>query len=83
MKVARKAASVALTCIMFAGNPGHAQDMSIAWLKAAEDLPPTLSNLDPVPDNLGAAGAEIALADNATTGRFMGQDWSLKTFTVA
>ena len=83
MNVVRNAALVALTCIMFAGNPGHAQEMSIAWLKVAEDLPPTLSNLDPVPDDLGAAGAETALADNATTGRFMGQDWSLQTFTVA
>lgn len=55
----------------------QAQDVPIAWLKVERDLPPTLSNLDPVPEDLGSAGAETALEDNATTGRFLGQTWSL------
>ena len=54
-----------------------AQTVEIAWVKRLLPAPPTLSNLDPVPEDLGRAGAEVALAENATTGRFLGQDWTL------
>ncbi|WP_417724923.1 ABC transporter substrate-binding protein [Salipiger sp.] len=54
-----------------------AQTVEIAWIKRLLTAPPTLSNLEPVPEDLGRAGAEVALAENATTGRFLGQDWTL------
>lgn len=59
-----------------------AQDISVAWLKVEQDLPPTLSNLDPAPEDLGLAGALIALKDNETTGKFLGQNWSLSEHTA-
>lgn len=59
-----------------------AQDVPVAWLKVEQDLLPTLSNLDPVPDDLGLAGALTGLKDNATTGKFLGQNWSLSEHTA-
>lgn len=57
-----------------------AQDITVAWLKVERDLPPTLSNLDPVPEDLGLAGVLTALKDNKTTGRFMGQNWTVNEY---
>ncbi len=56
--------------------------IKIGYLKVEEDLPPTLSNLDPVPEDLGLAGAEVGLEDNATTGRFLGQTYELSVTEV-
>ncbi|MEM9341772.1 MAG: ABC transporter substrate-binding protein [Pseudomonadota bacterium] len=61
----------------------QAQEVEIAYIKVEVDLPPTLSNLDPIPEDLGRAGADTALTDNATTGKFMGQDWSLTEHFVS
>lgn len=44
--------------------------------------PLPLSRLRLPPPDLGLAGAELAIADNNTTGRFMGQEFSLETATV-
>ncbi len=60
-----------------------AQDVTVAWLEIARDVPPTLSNLDPIPDDLGHAGVMTALADNQTTGRFLGQAWQVEAHRVA
>lgn len=51
--------------------------VAIAYLRAEARLPPTLSNLDPVPADLGIAGAMVALADTRTTGQFLGHDYQL------
>ena len=51
--------------------------VSIGHLRVAQPLPPTLSNLDPVPGDLGLAGARTGLSDNATTGRFLGHSYTL------
>lgn len=51
--------------------------LDIGYLHVAQALPPTLSNLDPVPDDLGLAGARTGLAENETTGRFLGHRYSL------
>ncbi|WP_245413572.1 ABC transporter substrate-binding protein [Mangrovicella endophytica] len=42
-----------------------------------------LSALDIPPENIGIAGAELAIADNDTTGRFMGQAFKLDAKTLA
>ena len=57
--------------------------VDIGYLRVERPLPPTLSNLDPVPENLGLAGAEVGLADNNTTGRFLGQSYHLSPVDVA
>jgi ABC transporter substrate binding protein (PQQ-dependent alcohol dehydrogenase system) len=58
-------------------------DVPLVYLRQEVEAPPTLSNLDPVPEDLGIAGAELGLADNATTGRFLGQDHALQAISVA
>lgn len=51
--------------------------LSVGYLSAFEAAPPTLSNLDPEPDDIGLAGASTGLDDNATTGRFLGHSYDL------
>lgn len=47
------------------------------YLHVEVALPPTLSNLDPVPEDIGLAGALTGLKDNQTTGRFLDQKYEL------
>lgn len=51
--------------------------VTVAYLHVDRPLPPTLSNLDPIPDDIGLAGVRTGIADNATTGRFLGQTYTL------
>ncbi|THH35897.1 branched-chain amino acid ABC transporter substrate-binding protein [Aliishimia ponticola] len=57
--------------------------VSVTWLRHAEAPRPVLSNLDPIPQDRGRAGAELALRDNQTTGRFLGQTYELTVVEVA
>jgi len=75
------ATATALICAL--AVPGLAEvSVTVTYLKVEEELPPTLSNLDPVPDDLGLAGAQVGLDDNATTGRFLGQTYALEMIEV-
>ncbi|SMX32770.1 ABC transporter substrate-binding protein [Maliponia aquimaris] len=56
--------------------------VTVHYLRQLVDLPPVLSNLDPVPDDLGLAGAQLGLNDNTTTGRFLGQGYALEVTEV-
>lgn len=56
--------------------------MHVTYLRVETPAPPTLSNLDERPDDLGLAGAELGLADNVTTGRFLGQKHALEVVSV-
>ncbi|WP_294620692.1 ABC transporter substrate-binding protein [uncultured Roseovarius sp.] len=56
--------------------------LPVTYLKLEVPRPPVLSNLDPVPDDLGEAGAQLGLADNQTTGKFLGHDYSLTVTRV-
>lgn len=57
-------------------------ELPVTYLKLEVARPPVLSNLDPLPDDLGAAGAKLGLADNQTTGKFLGHDYSLTVTRV-
>lgn len=57
-------------------------DVAIVWLKVGVDRPPVLSNLDPVPADEGLQGARLGLADNRTTGGFLGHDYQLAELAV-
>lgn len=70
-----------------AGKPGGksvakpddaATVINIAYLAREQQAPPPLSNLDPFIPNKGLPGAELAIADNNTTGRFVKQHFVLK-----
>ncbi|APX14267.1 ABC transporter substrate-binding protein [Tateyamaria omphalii] len=56
--------------------------LNIGYLRVEQPLPPTLSNLDPIPENNGLAGAQTGLADNLTTGKFLGQTYELTVAEV-
>lgn len=72
-----RSAVLSLLFVLVASTAGAEIDVHIAYLEQQIDRPPTLSNLDPVPEDLGLAGAELGLADNATTGGFLGHKYRL------
>ena len=57
-------------------------NVPIIYLERVVPPPPTLSNLDPKPQDLGQAGAALGIEDNATTGRFLGHEYGLETILV-
>ncbi len=75
-------------------TPGYAQDAPkpagqkpMQTVRAAVlrvDVPalPPISRLDAPPADLGFAGARLAIEDNDTTGRFMGQDFEAVEITA-
>ncbi len=61
--------------------PAHAQQdpvvIDTAILRVDRPGLPPVSRLDLAPDDLGFAGARLAIEDNNTTGRFLGQEFRL------
>lgn len=55
----------------------------MVYLRQEVEAPPVLSNLDPIPEDRGIAGAQLALVDSRTTGGFMGHDYTLDVVSVA
>lgn len=73
-----------IAATLFAAGPASADvSMPIVYLRQEVALPPVLSNLDPVPADRGVAGAEVAVGDVRTTGRFLGHDYRLDVVSVA
>lgn len=68
-------------------QPAAAQTQDPVLIRAAvlrvddPGLPP-ISRLDLPPEDLGFAGARLAIEDNDTTGRFMGQDFEATEITA-
>jgi ABC transporter substrate binding protein (PQQ-dependent alcohol dehydrogenase system) len=60
-----------------AAQPQDVAALKIGYLRQAVKAPLPLSALDIPPDDDGLAGARLAIRDNATTGRFMKQDFQL------
>ena len=56
---------------------GRALSIPIVFARELRDLPPPLSLLDLPPPDDGIGGAKLAIADNNTTGRFVGQEFVL------
>lgn len=57
--------------------------LHVGHLRVDVPRPPTLSNLDPIPENNGLAGALTGLQDNVTTGKFLGQTYTMTSAVVA
>ncbi len=67
-------------------HPANASDVtkiSIDYIARDFMLPPTLSNLDPFAADTGLQGAMLGIADSNTTGRFLDQDFKLRTIIIA
>ncbi|MDV7339347.1 ABC transporter substrate-binding protein [Terasakiella sp. A23] len=76
---------LALTVLCLGTVTAQAQEMmtvSVAFVSQEVELPPALSNLDEVPDDLGLQGARLGLRDNNTTGKFMKQKYELEETTL-
>jgi len=69
----------ATDCLFAAENK---QLIKIAYLAQERAVPSALSNLDPFIQNKGQPGAELAIADNNTTGQFTHQQYELKKMLV-
>lgn len=69
--------SVLLANVAAAGTRVH-----VIYLRQEIQRAPTLSNLDPVPDDLGIAGARLGQIDNTTTGKFLGHEYDLEIVIV-
>ncbi len=57
-------------------------EVGIGYLEIKQPQPPTLSNLDSIPDDQGLKGAKLAIQDNNTTGKFLGQTYTLDTVVL-
>ncbi|WP_225314928.1 ABC transporter substrate-binding protein [Marinobacter confluentis] len=64
---------------MFAPAQAQTVDVRMAYIQWVPDPGPILSNVIPEPEDAGLRGAELALADNQTTGKFLGQNYQLAT----
>ncbi len=62
---------------LFLASPAFATEVKILWLERRLPPPPVLSNLDPVPEDLGLQGAALGVADSNTTGRFLNQSYKV------
>lgn len=71
--------------IVFCGAAPALADLNvpITFLQQIPPRPPVLSNLDPVPDDLGIAGAQLGEIENNTTGQFLNQGYTLEVVQVA
>ncbi len=58
-------------------HAGEALDVRIGYLGYRPDPGPLLSNVIPEPADAGQRGAELAITDSNTTGRFLGHQYQL------
>jgi ABC transporter substrate binding protein (PQQ-dependent alcohol dehydrogenase system) len=61
----------------------ESQEIRIGYLRAFERGRLTISILDAAPENLGIAGATVAINDNNTTGKFLNQHFTLTDQVLA
>ncbi len=54
----------------------------VAYMQQSYELPPTLSSLSALPEDLGLQGAVLAIKDNNTTGRFLKQKFKLHQYVT-
>ena len=80
----RRAAVAALAvCAAWSGAAMAEVETRIGLLLVAEEDPLPLSRLEDPAENDGVAGAEVGIADNATTGRFLGHSYELSVMRPA
>ncbi len=57
-------------------------NVAMLYLEQVEARAPVLSNIMPSPADSGLRGAELAVADNNTSGRFLGQEFRLESLVA-
>lgn len=69
-----------LTFAFFTALPSavaNTVNVRVGYLQWVPDQGPVLSNVLPEPEDAGLRGAELAIADNSTTGKFLGHGYAL------
>jgi ABC transporter substrate binding protein (PQQ-dependent alcohol dehydrogenase system) len=56
--------------------------ITIHYIERQIERPPVLSNFDPPPEDEGLRGAELAIVENTTTGKFVGLSYRLKPTVI-
>lgn len=74
-------AAVATAACVLGGGAG-AVETTIVYLERQVERPPVLYNLEPPPEDAGLMGARLGVADNATTGKFLGQTFVLDEVVI-
>ncbi|MCG5481463.1 MAG: ABC transporter substrate-binding protein [Ensifer alkalisoli] len=83
IRIRRTMSACLLAALLGAAGPVQAEvTVAVTYLRQEQKAPPVLSNLDPIPADLGIAGAKVALADSETTGRFLGHHYRLQVISV-
>jgi ABC transporter substrate binding protein (PQQ-dependent alcohol dehydrogenase system) len=72
----------AAVAILIGCGAAQAVDVEIVYLERQIAAPPILSNLENAPEDTGLAGARLAIDENNTTGRFLGQTYALTEIVV-
>ncbi|WP_429820517.1 ABC transporter substrate-binding protein [Ensifer sp. B1-9] len=78
----RRRLCLAVAIVCFASSAAAEITIPMTYLRQVVKTPPVLSNLDPIPQDRGIAGAQVALTDTKTTGSFLGQNYSLAVVSV-
>lgn len=72
-----------ITAVLYSWLLGPASaatlDVKIGYIQWVPDQGPVLSNVTPEPDDAGLRGAELGIADNSATGKFLGQNYLLES----
>lgn len=76
MRDAMRLMAGALAVLLGLAVPAAALDVTIGVLKVERPQELPLSRLDMPPDDLGFQGARLSVADNNTTGRFLGHTYA-------
>ncbi|MBC7182027.1 MAG: ABC transporter substrate-binding protein [Marinobacter sp.] len=71
--------SALMLCITARGALAEPLNVQIGYVQWTPDRGPVLSNVIPEPEDAGLRGAELAINDNNTTGRFLGQTYILQS----
>ena len=76
--------TLAVSCASAAAQTAQPDSVQIpiAIVKAEQDRPLPISRLNIIPPDAGVRGAELAIKDNNTTGRFTKQSYTLKRYDL-
>jgi len=76
--------AAAFAVVLGTATPSLAQGVmaDLSYVRQTIERPATLSNLDPVPQDEGLAGAILGNNDNAGTGKFLNHSYSLSVFDL-
>ena len=81
-RASRRASWPAVLLCLAAGAAAGVETVDVVFLKKEIERLPKLSNLDPPPADDGALGGRQGVADNDTTGRFLGHDYRLEVVVL-